>query len=288
VHEKGGVIIQQLWHIGRVAHPLHQSGRLPIAPSAVAAVGGKFRLIQGRPGYVTPVALKNPKEIVEKFRQAAILSKEAGFDGAELHSANGYLSHQFLDTCSNQRTDEYGGSYKNRCRFTLECIDAIIGVWGPKRVGIKLSPGGGYNDMGDKNVEDTYECYQYLISELSSRGIAYIQLMNHDENVNEYFDPLGRGNDIDNSRLSKFFTNGAVLRNGGYTRSSAIHSIQSGEADAIVFGRDYVYTPDLYERLVRDEKPNAGLVSSWYIWPGYPHSYEHRCTGFTDYPSKKR
>jgi 2,4-dienoyl-CoA reductase-like NADH-dependent reductase (Old Yellow Enzyme family) len=145
VHAAGGLMFCQLWHVGRVAHPLHQSGQPPIAPSAIAAVGGKFRLIAGRPGYAKPKAIQDPKEVVAQFKRAAELAKEAGFDGVELHSANGYLSHQFLDTGSNHRQDEYGGDYKKRSKFTLECIDAIVSVWGPRRVGIKLSPGGGYN-----------------------------------------------------------------------------------------------------------------------------------------------
>jgi 2,4-dienoyl-CoA reductase-like NADH-dependent reductase (Old Yellow Enzyme family) len=149
VHAKGGKIYAQLWHLGRVCHPLHQCGLPALAPSAVAAKGGKFRYLKDTPGYATPKPIENPSDIIALFRQAAINAKKAGFDGVELHSANGYLPHQFLESHSNKRADEWGGSIENRCRFVLSAIKTLIEVYdgNSKCVGIKLSPGGGYNDM---------------------------------------------------------------------------------------------------------------------------------------------
>jgi 2,4-dienoyl-CoA reductase-like NADH-dependent reductase (Old Yellow Enzyme family) len=145
VHAAGGLIFCQLWHIGRVAHPLAQSGLPAPGPSAIAAAGGKFRQLAGEPGYVTPEAIADPSAYVALYGKAAANAKAAGFDGVELHGANGYLVAQFLESSSNKRTDKYGGSVANRCRFALEAIDAIVAAWGgdAKRVGIKLSPSGG-------------------------------------------------------------------------------------------------------------------------------------------------
>lgn len=146
VHSAGGLIAAQLWHAGRVCHPLHQGGKPAQAPSAIQAKGGKFRLLAGSPGYQMPCAIDDPEEYVALFKTAAINAKEAGFDAVQLHGCNGYLIHQFLDPSSNQRNDQWGGSVRNRCRFALRCIDVLIDVWGADRVSIKLNPAGGYND----------------------------------------------------------------------------------------------------------------------------------------------
>ena len=143
VHAEGCLMACQLWHMGRVLHPLHQGGKPNIGPSALAAKGGKFRLLTGNPPYQVPQAIPDPEEYVAIYRAAAVRAQEAGFDAVELHGANGYLVHQFLDPTSNQRKDEWGGSMENRCRFALRIIDELIGVYGADRVGIKLSPAGG-------------------------------------------------------------------------------------------------------------------------------------------------
>ena len=124
-----------------------QAGKPNMGPSAIKAKGGKFRLLAGEPGYQLPTAILNPEDYISLYKAGAVAAKAAGFDGVELHAANGYLAHEFLDNTSNQRTDKWGGSAENRCRFTLRCIDELCQVWGPDRVGIKLSPCGGYNDM---------------------------------------------------------------------------------------------------------------------------------------------
>ena len=140
VHAEGALIVAQLWHLGRVVHPLHQGGKPCYAPSAIRAKGGKFRLLAGEPGYQQPTPITNPEDYVTLFKAAAVAAKAAGFDGVQLHAANGYLPHQFVDPSSNQREDKWGGSVENRCRFTLRCIEELCEVWGPDRVGIKLSP----------------------------------------------------------------------------------------------------------------------------------------------------
>lgn len=259
VHKEGGLIFCQLWHIGRVAHPLHQCGLPPIGPSAVKAAGGKFRLLQGEPGYVEPVAIDRPELIIEQYRRAAELCKKAGFDGVEVHSANGYLPHQFLDSTANIRTDEWGGSPQKRCKFTLAAIDAAIDVYGAGKVGIKLSPSGGFNDVGDRNKEMTTEQYSYLVDELNKRGIAYVQLMNH----LDPFDPEGRGTTIDNKALGKRFTKGAVFLNGGYDGDSGAKEVHEGYADAIVFGRHFIANPDLPQRLFKKEKIEETDMKTW-------------------------
>ncbi|KAJ8077586.1 hypothetical protein AAF712_009067 [Marasmius tenuissimus] len=152
VHAEGSLIFAQIWHVGRVAHPdapeQKKAGYPVYAPSAVSARGGKFRFLPGEPGYTTPTEIDDPSKLVEQFKLGAKNAKAAGFDGVEVHGANGYLVHQFLDSTVNKRTDKWGGSVENRARFALEVVKAAIEVWGPNRVAIKLSPTGGYNDMG--------------------------------------------------------------------------------------------------------------------------------------------
>ncbi|RKO83810.1 hypothetical protein BDK51DRAFT_24687 [Blyttiomyces helicus] len=168
VHAGGSFIFAQLWHIGRVAHPVLQAGLPNVGPSAVAAQGGKFRQLAGSPGYVVPQAIADPQHYIDLYRVAAQNAKRAGFDGVEIHSANGYLAHQFLDATANQRTDKWGGSSVNRTRFVIEAVKAAIEGFGDStRVGIKLSPAGGYNDVGDP--EDVLiATYSHLVTFPSS------------------------------------------------------------------------------------------------------------------------
>ncbi|GJE88362.1 alkene reductase [Phanerochaete sordida] len=182
VHEAGALIFCQLWHVGRVAHtdmPEQKKAGKPVpGPSAIAARGGKFRQLPGGPGYITPTAIEDPWTYVEEYRNAAKMAKLAGFDGVELHSANGYLIHQFLDYTSNQRTDQWGGSIENRCRLGLECLKVLVEVWGPARVGIKVNPCGGYNDMG-MPIPDTMTTFTYYLTEISAMKVAYVQLVRY-------------------------------------------------------------------------------------------------------------
>ena len=294
VHQANGLMFLQLWHIGRVAHPLLQKGRPNVAPSPIAAQGGKFRQLEGAPGYVQPVAIEDPEHYVSLYKRAAERAKEAGFDGVELHklvsridnfsshriffcfefSANGYLPHQFVDNTSNQRTDKWGGSVENRCRFSLRIIDEISRVYGADRVGIKLSPGGGYNDMGmdEKNTSDTYG---YLIKQLNDRRIAYIQLARYWD----IGDPTKRGRDIDifqwrNSIDSKHT---ALFVNTNYTAQEGAETLKSGLADAIVFGRMHISNPDLAQRLIHNQPLNTNL--------NFKGFYGGNEVGYTDYPT---
>ncbi|CAF1621752.1 unnamed protein product [Didymodactylos carnosus] len=233
VHASNGLIFLQLWHIGRVAHPLLQHGRANVAPSALTAQGGKFRQLEGKPGYVQPEAIEDPEKYIVLYIRAAERAKQAGFDGVELHSANGYLAHQFIDNTSNHRTDQWGGSVENRCRFPLRVIDEISRVYGNDRVGIKLSPGGGYNDMG-MNEKDTVETYSYLIKELNARKIAYIQLA-------RYWalgDPVKRGTPIDVFQWRNLIDSKhtALFANTDYHPEEGAETLKSGQADGIVYG----------------------------------------------------
>ncbi|KAI9294346.1 FMN-linked oxidoreductase [Neoconidiobolus thromboides FSU 785] len=221
-----------------------------LTPYVMPANGRRFRLLEGSSGYSVPRAIEDPKEYVQKYKQVAINAKEVGFDGIELHGANGYLPHQFLKSHSSQRTDQYGGSIENRSRFILEIIDAFNEVFSADRVGIKLSHCGGYNDMGEKSEEEAYELFSYLISELDKRNIAYIQL-----NV-------------------KIFVNGA------FTAEEGDKYIADGKADVIVHGRPFISNPDLSERFFNNnELSEITDFSTFYLYRG-----EDRHVGYSGYP----
>jgi N-ethylmaleimide reductase len=211
VHQKGGKIFLQLWHSGRIAHPSLLNGELPVAPSAIAAIG-TLHSAAGKVTLDTPRALATDEipQIVEQFRQGAKNALEAGFDGVELHGAFGYLIDQFLQDGSNQRTDLYGGSIENRARFLLEIVEAVCEVWGGDRVGIKLSPSNTFYGIHDSNPLATFS---YAIAQLDRFKLAYIHLMEPSE------DDLKNGVAID-SVLSTFrpFYSGSIVTNGGYDK----------------------------------------------------------------------
>eukprot|EP00455_Lapot_gusevi_P053743 TRINITY_DN8461_c0_g1_i1.p1 TRINITY_DN8461_c0_g1~~TRINITY_DN8461_c0_g1_i1.p1 ORF type:complete len:391 (+),score=154.42 TRINITY_DN8461_c0_g1_i1:93-1265(+) len=281
VHAAGGSIVCQLYHGGRVVHTLHNCGQLPVAPSAVAARGGRFRLLKGTeaqpdPSYVTPEAIEDPKEYVEMFRKAAQNARDAGFDGVELHGATGYLPNQFLDPVANQRTDQYGGSVENRCRFVLECVDALSSVWGSSRVGIKLSPGGGYNDTGE-SLEGLKATFSHLISKLDERNLAYLQLLRYIP----AFDFLKRGSDFDIEMFRPLFR-GKMMVNGDLSRDSAEDMLQKGVADAVAFGRAFIANPDLPARLFNNYPLANPEFQYFYYGEGDNHG-----RGYTDYPTYK-
>ncbi|KAJ3285862.1 hypothetical protein HK104_009306 [Borealophlyctis nickersoniae] len=272
VHEAGGLIFAQLWHLGRVCHP-HLQANLPnIGPSAIGATGGKFRLLAGEPGYVTPTAIEDPKTYIELYRKAAQNAKAAGFDGVELHSANGYLVNQFIDSRSNQRTDAYGGSPENRARFALEAIDALISVYGPKRVGIKFSPSGGYNDMQGGPAD--LPTYIHLVKEIEKRGIAYVQ-------VTRYLDDFSAGGQkVDVDQFRPLLKNTRFFVGGAFTPAEAEEWLKEGKADAVVFGRSVLGTPDFAVRAVRGEEANKDLNYKLFyvVENGDPR------IGYSDYP----
>jgi 2,4-dienoyl-CoA reductase-like NADH-dependent reductase (Old Yellow Enzyme family) len=259
VHNAGGRIFAQLWHVGRISDPRFLEGQLPVAPSAIKPAG-HVSLVRPMAEYVTPRELQTSEipGIVEGFRKGAENAKLAGFDGVEIHGANGYLIDQFLQDGSNHRTDEYGGSIENRARLMLEVADAAIYVWGAKRVGMHLAPRGDSQDMHDSNPAATFG---YVARELGKRGLAFLL-------AREYFGPDRLG-----PQLKKQF-GGVYIVNEKYTLAQAEQVIQDGEADAVAFGQLFIANPDLPARFA-SKTPLTAPDPSTYFSPG-PH-------GYTDY-----
>ena len=242
VHAKDGLIVSQLWHVGRVSHPDLLNGETPVSASTVQQAGHVSLLRPKRP-YVLPRALEISEihTITEQFKQAAIRAKEAGFDGVELHAANGYLIDQFLQTKTNLREDEYGGSVENRARFLLEVVDALIEVGGAGRGGVHLAPRGDEHDMGD---HDPRETFGYAMEQLGQRQIAFFFTREYlaEDSMSEYLKE--RSNGV------------AYIANMKLDRSSALDLLSSEKADAVSFGKAYIANPDLFERLVIDAEMN--------------------------------
>jgi N-ethylmaleimide reductase len=269
VHAKGGHIYLQLWHVGRISHPAFQpDGALPVAPSAVKPKGQVFTGA-GMEDYVTPRALE-PSEIpgiIEEYVHGATLAKEAGFDGVEIHNANGYLLDQFLRDGTNRRTDSYGGSAANRARLTLEVTEAVCSVWGGDRVGIRLSPGGVFNDMRDSNPLETFG---HVLRELNRFGLAYA----HITQVTAQDIAHGAQDGVGPRELRPFWK-GKIVSAGGFTKESGNRALAEGWADAIAFGVPFLANPDLPERLRKDAPLNQPDEASFY---GGAEK------GYTDYP----
>jgi 2,4-dienoyl-CoA reductase-like NADH-dependent reductase (Old Yellow Enzyme family) len=261
VHKAGGRIFLQLWHVGRISDPLFLDGALPVAPSAVKPKGN-VSLVRPVREYTTPRALDTAEiaEVVAAYRKGAENAKAAGFDGVEIHGANGYLLDQFLQDSTNQRTDQYGGSIENRARLMLEVTDSCIEVWGADRVGMHLAPRRDAHDMGDSNPAATFG---YVARELGKRGIAFICAR---EALGE--DRLG-------PQLKKEF-GGVYIANEKMTRDSAEQLITAGEADAVAWGQWFIANPDLPARLKTGAPLNAARPDKFYA-PGEE--------GYTDYPS---
>ena len=263
VHDHGGRIVLQLWHVGRVSDPIFLDGQAPVAPSAIAAKGFVSILRPQRP-FVTPraLALEEIPGIIDAYRQGAVNAKRAGFDGVEIHGANGYLLDQFLQDSSNKRTDRYGGPIGNRARLMLEVADACIDVWGPGRVGMHLAPRGDSHDMGDSNPAETFG---YVAEELGRRRIAFICARE------------AQGSDRVGPKLKAAF-GGVYIANEKFTRKTAELAIEAGEADAIAFGVMFIANPDLPRRLLLSAPLNEPRADLFYA-PG-PE-------GYTDYPFLK-
>jgi len=261
VHAAGGRMFLQLWHVGRVSHPLYLGGALPVAPSAVAPQG-RVSLVRPETPYVVPRALERAEipAVIESYRRAAANAERAGFDGVELHGANGYLPDQFLQDSTNRRTDDYGGSIENRARFLLEAADAAISVWGAGRVGVHLAPRGDAHDMGDSNRAATFG---YVARELGRRRIAFLCVREH---LGE--DRIGP--------LLKAAFGGVYVANEGLTRASAAELLAAGEADAAAFGKLFLANPDLPRRFATDAPLNRWNSETFYA--SGPQ-------GYTDYPS---
>jgi 2,4-dienoyl-CoA reductase-like NADH-dependent reductase (Old Yellow Enzyme family) len=264
VHAAGGRIFLQLWHVGRISHPDFLGGALPVAPSAIAPQG-HVSLLRPQRDYVVPRALETAEipGIVEAYRKGAENAKRAGFDGVEIHGANGYLLDQFLQDSTNHRTDNYGGSIENRARLMLEVADAVIGVWGAGRVGMHLAPRGDAHTMGDSNPLATFG---YVARELGRRKIAFICARESQD------DPrIGPA-------LKDAF-GGVYIANQGVSRAKAEALLASGEADAVAFGKDFIANPDLPLRLLKDAPLNPQRPESFY---GY--GIADARVGYTDYP----
>lgn len=265
VHAEGGVIFLQLWHVGRISHRMYHGGQLPVAPSAIAPEGEVYTA-EGMTSFETPRALETDEiaGVVEEFRHGAEMARKAGFDGVEIHGANGYLLDQFLRDGANQREDRYGGSIENRLRFPLAVVDAVCGVWGPERVGIRISPLSGFNSMDDSNPEALFGTFA---RELGERGLAYLHVITDDSFADERsFDVLSLGRPFD----------GTVIAAGGFDAESAAAAIQSGRADFVAFGRPFLANPDLPARMAADAELNE---------PDPATFYGGGEVGYTDYPA---
>jgi N-ethylmaleimide reductase len=271
VHQAGGRIFLQLWHVGRISHPdLQPGGALPVAPSAIAPIGESATYTGMKP-YVVPRALATDEipEIVAQYRSGAENALAAGFDGIEVHSANGYLLDQFLQDNSNHRTDEYGGSIENRARLLLEVMDAVVDVWGADRVGVRLSPSGTFGSMGDSNREATFS---YVAEALNAFNLAYLHIVEPRVDGNQTTEPRTHLN----SKYFKQIFNGLVIGAGGYQREDGNEAIADGSADLVAYGRLYIANPDLVARFAADEALNV---------PDRNTFYGGDEKGYTDYPT---
>lgn len=274
VHQKGGKIFLQLWHVGRISHSSHQpNGGLPVAPSAITPTGKVFTADWKQADYETPHALEigEIESIIEDYRKACINAKDAGFDGVEVHGANGYLLDQFLQDGSNTRTDEYGGSIENRAKFLLQVVDVAVGVWGKGRVGVRLSPYGTFNDMSDSNP---VALFSYVMEQLNQRSIAYVHMIEPRATSAGGSDAVATDAPSTSELFRKKFS-GVFISAGGYTPESSTEAVASGTVDAVAFGRIYIANPDLPERI------KAGASLNKYNRATFYGGAEK---GYTDYP----
>jgi N-ethylmaleimide reductase len=275
IHAEGGTVFLQLWHVGRISHPSHQpSGKLPIAPSAVAAEGMAMTADFKREPFPMPRALLREEipALLRSYEHAARNAQAAGFDGVEIHGANGYLLEQFLQSRTNRRTDEYGGSIENRCRLPLEVVRTVASVWGPERVGIRLSPFGIANDSGEA---EPMPLYSHLIGELDTLGLAYLHLI----------EPRASGagqKEVDHKNvpsaceLFRSAWRSVLITAGNFGGDSAEDTVAKGLADAVAFGRFFISNPDLPERLRRGAQLTPYNRATF---------YGGGTEGYTDYPT---
>jgi 2,4-dienoyl-CoA reductase-like NADH-dependent reductase (Old Yellow Enzyme family) len=261
VHQAGGRIFAQLWHVGRISAPMFLDGALPVAPSAIAPAGHVSN-VRPKQAYVTPRALATAEipGVVEAYRKAAMNAQMAGFDGVEIHGANGYLLDQFLQDSTNKRTDDYGGPVQNRARLMLEVTDAVLSVWDAGLVGMHLAPRMDAHDVGDS---DRLGTFSYVARALGERGIAFICAREH------------KADDWIGPQLKKIF-GGVYIANEGFSQESAQAALDAGEADAVAFGKLYIANPDLAERFAAGAPLNE---------PNSKTFYTEGAPGYTDYPA---
>ena len=276
VHEAGGLIFMQLWHVGRISHPaLQPDNMLPVAPSAIKPAGQAF--IENEEGHPALVPFETPRAlqleempyVVRQYARASRNAMNAGMDGVEIHAANGYLIDQFLCTRTNKRGDAYGGPVENRARFLFDAIEAAIGVWGADNVGVRLSPLGTFNDIGDDEPE---ALYRHVVETLNPYGLAYLHVINP-ATASPEADP--RSIPIMNMIREKY--RGKLIVAGGFEHETAEAWLEQGKADLIAFGRKFIANPDLPERFRKNLPLNADDPSTY---------YGGGAKGYTDYPSR--
>jgi len=265
VHAKNGRIFCQLWHCGRISHPDYHAGKAPVAPSAIRADGQAFTY-EGLKDFVTPRALdlEEIPGIIEQYRHAAACAAQAGFDGVEIHSANGYLLDQFLRDSTNQRTDAYGGSLENRVRLLQEVSTAVIGEIGADKVGVRISPVNAFNDIRDSDPQTLFNHVADMLS-----GLAIVYLHTVEVSMSGETDAS-----VDMTEIRQHFS-GAYIANGGYDKTRGNQAIANGDADMVAFGVPFLANPDLPQRLRQDAPLNEPDMSTFY--GGDAH-------GYTDYP----
>ncbi|NWF38171.1 alkene reductase [Mariprofundus sp. NF] len=266
VHEQGGAIFAQLWHCGRISHPSFHNGELPVAASAIKPAGQAVTY-EGMQTFVEPRALfaEEIPGIIEQYRHAAACAKEAGFDGVEIHAANGYLIDQFIRDGSNNRSDQYGGSLENRTRLLLQIVAAVGSEIGFHKVGVRISPINAFNDISDSDPQSTFN---HVASSLSGLGLAYLHVVEVD--MTGQSDP-----EFDMQQLRDRF-DGLYIANGGYDKTRGNQSIAENRADMIAFGVPFLANPDLPERFRTDAALNTPDQATFY------GGDEH---GYTDYPT---
>ena len=266
VHEKDGKILLQLWHGGRACHPILNNGRQPVAPSAIPITGDEVHTPEGKKPYVTPRALTDEEipEIVAGFKKAAQHAKDAGFDGIEIHGANGYLIDEFLRDSANQRGGKYGGSFENRARLLFEILDTVTEVWPANQVGLCASPINSYNSIIDS---EPAPLYTWLATELNRYKLAYLHVMRADflqQQSGDILTPIREA------------WNGVLISNMGYTPDEAAYAVASGSVEAIAFGTPFLANPDLPERIAAGADLND---------PDPTTLYSTGPEGYTDYPT---
>jgi len=266
VHEEGGHIFIQLWYCGRISHPdLLPNNQTPVAPSAIIPEGGEAVTFEGMKAFVTPRALEIDEitDIVAQYKQAAEMAKKAGFDGVEVHGANGYLIDQFLRDGSNQRADQYGGNVENRMHFLNEVLDAVLEVWPSNQVGIRLSPENSFNSISDSKP---FEHFSYYIQQLNRRNLAYLHVLEGDM--------MSKSSNVDYRALRSHYE-GLYMANNGYDKVRAEASLKRGDSDFIAFGVPYITNPDLVYRYQHNLPLNEADFNTFY-------GGDER--GYTDYP----
>lgn len=284
VHNAGGRIFCQMWHVGRVSHYAYQpGGRAPVSSSAIS-MGGEGRLPDGsKAPHPIPRALETDEVplVVEQYRRAAENARAAGFDGVELHGANGYLPDQFLRDGVNQRTDQWGGSIENRARFHIEATKALVDVWGAGRVGVRLSPSGVFNSMRDSNPKATFG---YLVTALGKLGLAYLHITEATSDDRAAGPASIPGYEPIPTSFFRPMFKGTLITNAGFDYQKAQQYVQSGTADAVAFGQLFIANPDLPTRFKRLAERRETSFNP----PDYSTFYGGGARGYTDYPALAR